>query len=555
MATKTTDETNWVRLSDSLEKLKQRESDELPDVLKKIDDSIALNTDLAQTIEYAGPGWASYTVRAMESAGQQDGLAVPPIPSTAQKTPTGIESDLIETYGKFYSDVYDFFNQLNEFMRASLQRLRTKIEQMANARRDLTDASGNYYAAEIEALSPSDANIQRVRDLLGTRVNTFLDKRNIFQTFRAAHGLHRNPQYESSVLAFLFIAIICIVVETAVNGFMYGQASELGLIGGWGVAAGLSIVIFSSSFMAGWILTYKNALRQVKATAPEGTDDESQPRRRSQPIWKHSSIFTLIAWSGWIVLSALILVLIAFVCVYRDEAATFDPSTGTHPMTEAVSRLATLDLMPRADIEGLLLIFVNLAIMIIAMYKGYTHFDTIPRYRAHAKELAKQRQQFKETIQQAQKDLKIADMRFEDKLPRYTESDLSNLVHRYADGVAALEQLQKSLDRQTESITEDGNARLNAYRNANESARPNDIHPAPACFKERWKPPTKPPLAHRVEPLDDIDTSAIVDTLKQHRAAALKGLIKQATDIYNDEISRYVQESERYHYEVNQKEA
>ena len=551
-----------------LAQLEQGEPDQTIDVLETIDNSIALSAALTDTWEYAGPGAANYTMRAMEAAGQNDGLTTPPIPDSDRKAPAEIESDLISAYETWCSDVYDTFRRLNAILQGRLQRLKAAIGQMNDARvRDFNDTGTNFYAAEIDANSPSDANIHNVRDTLGGPLDAFLDKRNLFQTFRTAHGLRRNPKYEASMLAFLFIAIICVVVETAVNGFMYGQASELGLIGGWGVAAGLSIVIFSSSFVAGWILTFKNALRQSTPPHPEDADGSSKPdgnsqsegeapsRRRSQPTWKRSFIPTLTGWGGWIALSALILVLIAFVCVYRDEAATFEPSAGTHPMAEAINRLTTLDLLPQADIEGLLLIFVNLAIMVIAMYKGYTHFDTVPDYKAHAEELARARQQFKDTLDQAQHDLRIADTNFGDKLRRYTEADLDNLVHRYADGVAALKQLQVSHDIQVENTARECNERLNAYRNANEIARPNDIYPAPAYFKEPWQPPIRPPLDHRTETLDDVDTGAIADALEQHRAAALEELNRQATRIYSDEISRYVQESEKYHFEVNQKEA
>ncbi len=533
--------------------LEKPEFDRAANPMETLDNAMQLSAALSQSWEYAGDDAADYTMKAMQSAGQSDGRASPPFPDSSQSVPTPLEDRLISSYEGWCRDIYEAFGRLGFVMQGRLQRLKTVIGQMDEARkRDSANTSTNFYSAEITENSPREDNVPNVRDKIEGFYEGFLEKRNLFRTFREAHGLRRNPKYEASILAFLFIATICIVVETAVNGFMYGQASELGLIGGWGVAAGLSIVIFSSSFMAGWILTLKNGMTQLEPPAQDKDDAES----RRQPTWTRSFVSPLNGWGGWAVLSVLILMLIAFVCVYRDEAATFDPSTDAHPMAEAIVRLTTLDLLPRADIEGLLLIFVNLAIMIIAMYKGYTHFDTVPHYKAHAEELARARQQFKNAIDIAQADLGIAERRFENRLQLYAEADLDDLVHRYGDGADALKQLHESRDIQITNTARECNERLRSYRTANESARPGpDVSPPPPYFTEYWKPPPAPQLNHKVDPLDEIDTSVIADCLEQHRSAALQILSKRAQDLYIQEISRWVRESEVYRYEINQKEA
>lgn len=531
-----------------LDRLEQEGSASDVNVVQTIDESLQLGAVLAQSWEYAGPNAANYTMDAMKSAGKNDGHAAPPIPDSNQTDPTSLEAKLIASYEDWCSEVYETFKRFNGVMHSRLRRLKSVIQQMKGAReRDPDDPASNFYSEQIVASFPTQTFVQEVRDRFEGPFTMFLEKRNLFQAFRTAHGLHRNPKYEASMLAFLFIATICIVVETAVNGFMYGQASEMGLIGGWGVAAGLSIVIFSSSFVAGLVLTHKNGMGQIN---PPPLDDSD---RRPLPTWTRSFVSPLRGWSGWAGLSALILVLIAFVCVYRDEAATFDPSSGIHPMAEAINRVRTLDLLPRADIEGLLLIFVNLAIMIVGMYKGYTHFDTVPHYKSHAEELARARQELEAKIEEAKQELGLSETQFDDRLRPYSQTEVDNLVHRHKDGVAALDQLQDSCDVQISNTARECNERLTAYRSANKDARPAPL-PPPTYFNQRWEPPPKPRLESGVEPVGHIDTSAIADALEQHRSAALKILSRRAQERYSKEISKYVKESEIYRHEVNQKE-
>lgn len=487
---------------------------------------------------------------AMAQEGRADGSAVPPVPDSSQSEPTDTEARLFSAFDGWCVDVYDTFRRFNGVMTSRLLRLRSVAERMDEARdQDPEDRVTNFYSEQIAGAFPGQTIRQQIRDRFEGPFNMFLEKRNLFMAFRAAHGILRSPKYEGSVLAFMLIAIICIVFETAVNGFMYGQASDLGLIGGWGVAAGLSIVIFSSSFIAGWLLTYKNGLVQVVWPPSEEFDRTPMPR------WERSVLQRLAVVVGWVLLTAVILVLIAFVCVYRDEAASLDLAAGTHPMAEAISRVASFDLLPRADIEGLLLIFVNLAIMLIGMYKGYTHFDSIPHFKTYAEELARARRELREKIEEAKNELGLSDPqeRFGDSLRLYSDSDVENLIHLHNDGVSALTELQRSRDNQIEITVRDCNDRLFAYRNANTEVRPSP-YPPPAYFDRRWQPPAAPELARDVTPIDGIDTGAIADTLEQHRSAALALLMAEAQKHYSGEISKYVKESEMHQHEVNQKE-
>ena len=541
-----------------LSRLEASDSYDQADELGPINDALRLSAALSQPWVYAGSDAADYSLDAMARAGRADGSAAPPVPDSSESALTQLESKLIASFETWCTEVYDTFKRFDGVMQTKLRRLESVIKQMDSARnKNAKDPAENFYAHQISGNSRAETVVSQVRDRFAGPFTMFLEKRNFFMAFRAAHGIHRNPSYEASILAFVFIAIICIVFETAVNGFMYGQASDLGLIGGWGVAAGLSIIIFGSSFLAGWVLTLKNGLVQVHQPIEKGSD------RMPAPAWRRSIRCPLVGWVGWLILTAMILLLIAFVCVYRDEAATLVPDSGTHPMSESISRVMTLDLLPRADIEGLLLIFVNLAIMLIGMYKGYTHFDRVPNYKSHAEELARAREELRNTIEEAKQDLGLTDQqtRFEERLKVYTNAEIDKLVHRYADGVAALKQLHHSCDVQIARTERDCNDRLMAYRKANAESRPKP-YPTPLYFDEPWNPPSEEfsyspselPILSKASWIDAVDTAAIMDALEEHRSAAIEMLVQRTRERYSEEISKYVRESDMDRHEVNYKD-
>ena len=533
---------------------------EYDDLVKPVKLAIDLSTAFSEPWEYHGPGSDRISKDSLEYAAEEDATSRNTRPPSDAVGPVGAEADVIKIFIEWSDRVYNIFRRYNAAMEAPLLNLKSGIEKLISTKdSNAGDDAKNYYSEGIAAAQTADRSDIDVG--LKAAMADFREKKKHFRAFRRAHGLHRSPRYESSIVAFAMIAIICVVVETAVNGFMYAQASDLGLIGGWGVAAGLSTVIFSLSFVAGWVLTQKNAMLERHQSVNRSPNEEAEDKEYKydgEYNWERSIIPPLRGWVGFLFIATTVLVLISLVCVYRDEASMLDPTSGVHPMTESLRRIAEFDLLPRADIEGVLLVFVNLAIMVIGMYKGYNHFDTVPGYRDYARELETERRNFKEAIDRASEELGVtgdALGAYESKLRVVKSQDVDVLFDHYKRGVDARNLLKLSIDIQVRKIEEDCNDRLTAYREKNKEHRPG-VHPPPEYFKERWTPPSPPDLHADGEfrSFDDIDRDELVGNLRKHREHAIGRVRTLVEERYQRRIMEYRAEAETEKNEVNQNE-
>lgn len=262
--------------------------------------------------------------------------------------------------------------------------------------------------------------------------DAFIAKRHAYIRFCAEHGIDGTLKYESSLYKFWALVVISVGGETIVNSYMYAQASDLGWVGGTFVAFTLSAFIFGLSFGAGVVLTWKNArlklsgYRAYKVSGkrykiPPASDNTGQKHTLSEsednllPYWKQSTILSVAAWTGFLVMGAFVGLLIAVVCIYRDEAVTWDPSSGASIMSETFNRIVEFNLLPTAGIESFIMIGVNLFIMGLGMYKGYYYFSRVPRYKEHLEELEKSRSEFKAFIKSAKLKVKKEISKLQDK--------------------------------------------------------------------------------------------------------------------------------------------
>ena len=259
--------------------LNQLEEKRYDDRVLPVKEATNLSVAFNQPWIFTGEKAAIVSLELIEEKAKSDAEGVPTIPASSATVPGGIEKEVIDIYSDWHDDVYLCFNRFSALMRERMLGLENDIKQMLSAvDSDQHNPDENYYSNYRQA---ADAQLElQTKDKLDGVMDHFRETKNLFIEFRRAHGLRRNPKYEPSIVAFAMIAIICIVLETAVNGFMYAQASDLGLIGGWGVAAGLSTIIFSMSFVAGWVLTQKNGLLEQHSA------------------WKKSAIPLIRGWEG-----------------------------------------------------------------------------------------------------------------------------------------------------------------------------------------------------------------------------------------------------------------
>ena len=538
------------------ELLDHLEGEDIPgDVLgDTVSKALRLSAALAQPWVYAPDSkrGRQVTTEYLEHQAEVDANRPDPEPPTDAGGPTGAELVVIETYTEWYDDVVQIFSRFRKQMVLRLRALERLVDRLVAAEKANLDEPGeNFYQVQINLsdLSLDELNTDRLKE----QMKTFRSKRNLFVAFRTAHGLLRAPKYEPSNVALTAIALTFIGIETLVNGTFFAAANDLGLIGGWGIAFAMSSIILGVSFVAGVVLTRKNGM----VDRHKGED---------QYAWARSPTLVISGWLGFAFLLFCVLLLVALICVYRDEASLLDPAVAYAQggptiselaMTETAQRLGRLELVPRAGIEGVLLIFANLIAVAVGVFKGYYHFDVVPGYRNAAIELAVARRKFRESIEHHAKGLGVDNEWLDaqaSQLHSYTSAEVNGMLEGHRNGLEALNQLEDSINVQLRRTVDECNQRLRSYRDRNRALRPAPA-PAPPHFDEEWIPPSKgvatPSIS--VRPLKAVDAEQLVKVLGNHRSAAIELIQGMSRKRYEDGVQEFLVEAERDRLEVNQK--
>lgn len=161
--------------------------------------------------------------------------------------------------------------------------------------------------------------------------------------------LDRTPTYPESVLFHFALVIVAIVVEGVANSYFFGQASDLGLLGGFFTAFLVSVANVAISMLAG--VLFLRLLNHVNK------------------IWK------VVGAVGFVVILVFLGVLHLTIAHYR-ELLTRNPDAdilaALQPMFENPFALR--------DMESLLLVAIGVVISAFGIYKGYTIDDRYPGY-------------------------------------------------------------------------------------------------------------------------------------------------------------------------------
>ena len=536
-------------LLDRLEK-EDISGDVLGDTVSK---ALRLSAALAQPWVYAPDSdlGRQITTEYLEHQAEVDANRPDTEPPTDAGGPTGAEQVVITAYTDWYTDVVQIFSRFLKEMERRLRALESLIDRLVAAEKANLDKPGeNFYQ---EQINRSDLSHKQSTVRLEEQMKTFRSKRNLFLAFRTAHGLLRAPKYEPSNVALTAIALTFIGIETVVNGTFFAAANDLGLIGGWGIAFAMSSIILGVSFVAGVVLTRKNGM----VDRHKGED---------QYAWARSPTLVISGWLGFAFLLFCVLLLVALICVYRDEASLLDPAVAYAQggptiselaMTETAQRLGRLELVPRAGIEGVLLIFANLIAVAVGVFKGYYHFDVVPGYRNTAIELAVARRKFRESIEDHAKELGVDNEWLDaqaSQLHAYTSAEVNGMLEAHRNGREALNQLEDSINVQLRRTVDECNQRLRSYRDRNIALRPLPA-PAPPHFDEEWNPSSKgvatPSIS--VRPLKAVDAEQLVKVLGNHRSAAIELIQGMSRKRYEEDVQKYLVEAERDRLEVNQK--
>ena len=250
---------------------------------------------------------------------------------------------------KMLAHVNEHIIKLREWFSRGVGAIKDKINSI------VSDIDVEDSLNRIRETFDSECN-KAVTDFLHTRQKIFessdLALREL-RAFRIKNALEDRPAVfpESAIYHFALI-FAAMVLESVANSYFFGQASDIGLLGGFTTAFLVSLGNVAFSMLAGFMF-----LRQINHV---------------------SMVRKVIGVAGFLVILVGLGFLHLATAHYR-ELLTRNPDVDIHgdvlgPLMESPFGLQ--------DMESILLIFIGVVISAIAIWKGYTLDDRYPGYGA-----------------------------------------------------------------------------------------------------------------------------------------------------------------------------
>jgi hypothetical protein len=290
---------------------------------------------------------------------------------------------------------------------------------------------------------------------LGPLKQAYIEARDEFAAFRERHRLRRPVRENPGRWTTFGLMFILIAVESVLNGTFFAKGSQYGLLGGIGIAIGISVANVVFAFLVGlgparWI-SRRNIL--VKALG---------------------LIFTVSALAGLIALHA-------FAAQYREAVAS---------LGEENAFGAALDVLTRtpwrvSDISSLYLFALGTLFSIAAFWKGYTFDDPYPGYGATYRRLVTRREDYSDHHALLFDELESIKTKVVEDLQEGIAS--MPMFPQQADNIRAQRSALVERFRAYEAAVEAAaNQLLATYRTANRGERQT---PPPTYFGESWRLP------------------------------------------------------------------
>lgn len=277
-----------------------------------------------------------------------------------------------------------------------------------------------------------------------------------YKYFRAQHRIRDQAHYPESRIMHLAIIAVLALVEVGVNAFFY--ENEQGLLGGFVVALGVSVMTMAAATGLGSFFRYKNLANPDKKVL------------------------------GWSCLVAFVLWTIycnALFAAFRSHYQTVTDPSDPRLLREAF-RYAAADArhvftlrMQFKDFMSFILFGLGIVLSSLAFFKGYTLDDRYPGHGQKDRELKTRQGEWDAELELArQKVREVAHVRRSDLQAALHE--FAQLIGRLARQTSDLKHARAFLSTQTQSIQRDLTLALNTYRSANKAVR---VTPAPEYFE------------------------------------------------------------------------
>lgn len=347
-------------------------------------------------------------------------------------------------------------------------RLRVANREYGEASSDrdpVGDLNATIQSAESKFSMVADSSRQQIDDrrLEAERRQTDFDR------FRREHDLtRREPHYPVRNTRILTVGIVAIlgVVESGANAAFLAKGNELGLIGAWVIAFGIS------------------ALNIVSAFAFFGPT--SRYLSHVDHWWRK------LAWFGMVLYLFLGLGVNLGVAHYREVSGNLIGEAGLEVVTRMMENPWGL-----RDAESWLLFLLGVLFSVIAFYKGRTFDDVYPGYGRRDRSMREARTEYLQALDEAREDLE--EIR-EDSL-----EEIRRIVHNARQQPAERRRIAAAcrswiaeFDQYAAHLQQVGETLIDEYRQANFLARQDKI--VPAAHKVPWN--MKIPRIERMVPID-----------------------------------------------------
>lgn len=320
--------------------------------------------------------------------------------------------------------------------------LDSRIQQVLSETAVRSEADAELSGASAELVSLAESRMQAHTDL---------------KYFRERHGIKIEATYPESHVWHFAIILLFAFIEAFANSFFYENSQ--GLLGGFVVAAGVSVVNLASALGLGMLFRYRNL---------------KDPEKR---------------YAGWFCLLAFAVITLycnALFATFRAEYQTLkDPSDTAalrHAFRVAVSQARhffTGD-TNLGDFLSFILFALGIILSCLAFYKGYTFDDVYPGHGKLHRKYRQARAEEERAIERVRDKLKSFLQSKREALQSLTR-EIARTINESGVRAAQLQQARAHFRTQQDLIQQDCNLALQTYRNANVAIRPT---PAPAYFTE-----------------------------------------------------------------------
>ena len=230
------------------------------------DASEALNLAVEMTNVYVTNGAEGFSDDDLDDHALEDASNQRPNKESPEPPLSGdFESSMVEVARGHWDSFKTRYEKLIGSCSTLLREYQRQIEYIQRkTQQSGRDQDTNYFEEQVTAAERSTD----VANDLASYQKSFGDAFNHYRYFRRGYKLDpaEFPKLKGMIEIWVLVFII-IVLETGVNGTFYAQASPSGLIGGWVIAALVSIVIYALAYVSGLSLRIKNELVEVRVTS------------------------------------------------------------------------------------------------------------------------------------------------------------------------------------------------------------------------------------------------------------------------------------------------